>query len=53
MESLTKEGNTGRGGVGGEDEEFLIQNVNFSGHLGGSVVKRLPSAQVMIPGSWV
>ena len=22
------------------------------GHVGGSVVKRLPSAQVMIPGSW-
>nr|XP_045726523.2 acyl-coenzyme A thioesterase 9, mitochondrial-like [Mirounga angustirostris] len=33
----------------------LLENelkVHFMGHLGGSVVKRLPLAQVVIPGSW-
>lgn len=29
MVSLTEEGNTGGRGMGGEDEEFLIQNVKF------------------------
>lgn len=35
---------------------FIFPNsflkMNLSGRLGGSVIKRLPSAQVMIPGSW-
>lgn len=29
MVSLTEEENKGGGGMGGEDEEFLIQNVKF------------------------
>ena len=32
--------------------EIEHQKVMGEGHLGGSVVERLPLAQIMIPGSW-
>ena len=33
-------------------EIYSAFEMNLSGHLGGSVVERLPSAQGLIPGSW-
>ena len=33
------------------DKQSGLDN-HFLGHLGGSVVERLPLAQVVIPGSW-
>jgi len=34
------------------DSSGTFKNRGKKGYLGGSVVKHLPSAQVMIPGSW-
>ena len=38
-------------GIAGSDL-VCTQNVNGEGHLDGSVVERLPLAQVMVRGSW-
>ena len=32
--------------------EFTFKKLEMQGHLGGSVVEHLSSAQVVIPGSW-
>ena len=34
------------------DSEVCVQKVDQGGHLGGSVVERLPWAQGVTPGSW-
>ena len=35
-----------------ERRKIFLRKIQSMGHLGGLVVERLPSAQVMIPGSW-
>ena len=33
-------------------EDEVGFNLNLTGHLGGSIVERVPLAQLVIPGSW-
>jgi len=48
----TKKREMRRKSTPGVQQEPLEENLQSLGRLGGSVVGRLPSAQVMIPESW-